>query len=117
MPWVLLKGAEMWVELWVGVLGAAPSNSVKGMAGTTGLEPAASVVTEWEFSTTHNNLQGCWGLPSTSIIRSSRIVIGLDVGLELSKSYFKLRCIRTYLARFSVVTSLAQGSERFKSPL
>ncbi len=35
----------MWVELWVGVEGTIPSNSFKGMAGTTGLEPAASAVT------------------------------------------------------------------------
>ena len=34
-----------WVQLWVGVLGAIPSNALKGMAGTTGLEPAASAVT------------------------------------------------------------------------
>jgi hypothetical protein len=31
--------------LWVGVLGAIPSKPLKGMAGTTGLEPAASAVT------------------------------------------------------------------------
>jgi hypothetical protein len=35
----------MWVELWVGIFAAIPSNSLKGMAGTTGLEPAASAVT------------------------------------------------------------------------
>jgi hypothetical protein len=35
----------MWVQLWVGVLGAIPFNSLKRMAGTTGLEPAASAVT------------------------------------------------------------------------
>jgi hypothetical protein len=35
----------MWVELWVGVFGAIPSNLLKRMAGTTGLEPAASAVT------------------------------------------------------------------------
>jgi hypothetical protein len=34
-----------WVQLWVGLLGAIPSNSLKRMAGTTGLEPAASAVT------------------------------------------------------------------------
>jgi hypothetical protein len=32
--------------LWVGLLGAIPSNLLKRMAGTTGLEPAASAVTE-----------------------------------------------------------------------
>ena len=31
--------------MWVGVLDAIPSNSPKRMAGTTGLEPAASAVT------------------------------------------------------------------------
>jgi hypothetical protein len=36
---------EMWAELWVGVLGSIPSNLLKRMAGTTGLEPAASAVT------------------------------------------------------------------------
>ncbi len=36
---------RVWVKLWVGLLGAIPSNSLKGMAGTTGLEPAASAVT------------------------------------------------------------------------
>ena len=35
----------LWVELWVGILGTIPSNSLKRMAGTTGLEPAASAVT------------------------------------------------------------------------
>jgi hypothetical protein len=35
-----------WVQLWVGLLGAIPSNSLKRMARTTGLEPAASAVTE-----------------------------------------------------------------------
>jgi hypothetical protein len=35
----------MWVQLWVGPLGAIPSNLLKRMAGTTGLEPAASAVT------------------------------------------------------------------------
>jgi hypothetical protein len=35
----------LWVELWVGILAAIPSNSLKRMAGTTGLEPAASAVT------------------------------------------------------------------------
>jgi hypothetical protein len=35
----------LWVELWVGIFAAIPSNSLKGMAGTTGLEPAASAVT------------------------------------------------------------------------
>jgi hypothetical protein len=35
----------MWVEMWVGVLGSIPSNLLKRMAGTTGLEPAASAVT------------------------------------------------------------------------
>ena len=34
-----------WVELWVEVLDAIPSNPLKRMAGTTGLEPAASAVT------------------------------------------------------------------------
>ena len=33
------------VKLWVGVLKPIPSNSLKRMAGTTGLEPAASAVT------------------------------------------------------------------------
>src|SRR5580704_9030001 len=33
------------VKLWVGLLGAIPSNLLKRMAGTTGLEPAASAVT------------------------------------------------------------------------
>ena len=36
---------RVWVKLWVGLLGAIPSNSLKRMAGTTGLEPAASAVT------------------------------------------------------------------------
>ena len=36
---------KAWVQLWVGVLGAIPPNSLKRMAGTTGLEPAASAVT------------------------------------------------------------------------
>ncbi len=36
---------EMWVEMWVGIFAAIPSNLLKGMAGTTGLEPAASAVT------------------------------------------------------------------------
>ena len=36
---------KAWVKLWVEVLGAIPSNSLKRMAGTTGLEPAASAVT------------------------------------------------------------------------
>jgi hypothetical protein len=35
----------LWVELWVGIFAAIPSNSLKRMAGTTGLEPAASAVT------------------------------------------------------------------------
>ena len=35
----------MWVELWVGVSGVTSGNSLKRMAGTTGLEPAASAVT------------------------------------------------------------------------
>ena len=35
----------VWVKLWVGLLGAIPSNLLKRMAGTTGLEPAASAVT------------------------------------------------------------------------
>ena len=35
----------VWVKLWVGILAANPSNSLKRMAGTTGLEPAASAVT------------------------------------------------------------------------
>jgi hypothetical protein len=35
----------VWVKLWVGLLGAIPSNPLKRMAGTTGLEPAASAVT------------------------------------------------------------------------
>src|SRR5208282_4160058 len=35
----------MWVGLWVGIFAAIPSNSLKRMAGTTGLEPAASAVT------------------------------------------------------------------------
>jgi hypothetical protein len=35
----------VWVQLWVGLLGAIPSNLLKRMAGTTGLEPAASAVT------------------------------------------------------------------------
>jgi hypothetical protein len=39
------EGAVMWVEMWVGVLGSIPSNLLKRMAGTTGLEPAASAVT------------------------------------------------------------------------
>ena len=40
------EGAVMlWVELWVGIFAAIPSNSLKRMAGTTGLEPAASAVT------------------------------------------------------------------------
>ncbi len=34
-----------WVKLWAGLLGAIPSNLLKRMAGTTGLEPAASAVT------------------------------------------------------------------------
>jgi hypothetical protein len=34
-----------WVQLWVGVFGVTSDNSLKGMAGTTGLEPAASAVT------------------------------------------------------------------------
>ena len=36
---------KMWAGLWVGVFGAIPSNLLKRMAGTTGLEPAASAVT------------------------------------------------------------------------
>jgi hypothetical protein len=36
---------RVWVKLWVGVLKPIPSNLLKGMAGTTGLEPAASAVT------------------------------------------------------------------------
>ena len=36
---------RVWVQMWVGLLGAIPSNLLKGMAGTTGLEPAASAVT------------------------------------------------------------------------
>ena len=36
---------KAWVKLWVGLLGAIPSNLLKRMAGTTGLEPAASAVT------------------------------------------------------------------------
>jgi hypothetical protein len=35
----------MWVELWVGVFGAIPSNLLKRMAGTTRLELATSAVT------------------------------------------------------------------------
>jgi hypothetical protein len=35
----------LWVQLWVGVAGTIPSNPLKEMAGTTGLEPAASAVT------------------------------------------------------------------------
>ena len=35
----------MWVKLWVGVLDTISSNLLNGMAGTTGLEPAASAVT------------------------------------------------------------------------
>ena len=36
---------RVWVKLWVGLLGAIPSKLLKRMAGTTGLEPAASAVT------------------------------------------------------------------------
>ena len=36
---------RVWVQLWVGLLGAIPSNLLKRMAGTTELEPAASAVT------------------------------------------------------------------------
>ena len=36
---------RVWVKLWVGLLGAIPFNLLKRMAGTTGLEPAASAVT------------------------------------------------------------------------
>src|ERR1700728_2760307 len=36
---------RVWVKLWVGLLGAIPSNLLERMAGTTGLEPAASAVT------------------------------------------------------------------------
>ena len=36
---------RVWVKLWVGVLGAIPSNLLKGMAGTTRLELATSAVT------------------------------------------------------------------------
>ena len=36
---------RVWVQLWVGFLGTIPSNRLKRMAGTTGLEPAASAVT------------------------------------------------------------------------
>jgi hypothetical protein len=36
---------KVWVQLWVGLLGAIPSNLLKELAGTTGLEPAASAVT------------------------------------------------------------------------
>ena len=36
---------RVWVQTWVGVLGTIPSNLLKRMAGTTGLEPAASAVT------------------------------------------------------------------------
>ena len=36
---------RVWVQMWVGLLGAIPSNLLKRMAGTTGLEPAASAVT------------------------------------------------------------------------
>ena len=35
----------VWVKLWVGLLETIPSNLLKRMAGTTGLEPAASAVT------------------------------------------------------------------------
>ncbi len=35
----------VWMQLWVGLLRAIPSNLLKRMAGTTGLEPAASAVT------------------------------------------------------------------------
>src|SRR5580704_16547962 len=35
----------MWVELWVGISDAIPSKLLKELAGTTGLEPAASAVT------------------------------------------------------------------------
>jgi hypothetical protein len=35
----------VWVKSWVGLLGATRSNLLKRMAGTTGLEPAASAVT------------------------------------------------------------------------
>jgi hypothetical protein len=35
----------VWVELWVGLFGPIPSKHLKRMAGTTGLEPAASAVT------------------------------------------------------------------------
>jgi len=36
---------RVWVKVWVGVLKPIPSNLLKRMAGTTGLEPAASAVT------------------------------------------------------------------------
>ena len=45
----------MWVELWVGVLGSIPSNLLKRMAGTTGLEPAASAVTGQQQRVSHWN--------------------------------------------------------------
>jgi hypothetical protein len=35
----------VWVKLWVGLWGTIPSNLLKRLAGTTGLEPAASAVT------------------------------------------------------------------------
>src|ERR1039458_5449730 len=36
---------ELWIRLWIGLLEPSPLKSFVMMAGTTGLEPAASAVT------------------------------------------------------------------------
>ena len=51
------------------------------MAGTTGLEPATSAVTEWGLQT-FQQLKGHWGLPKYLKIRGSRVGFGFDFGLE-----------------------------------
>ena len=45
----------MWVELRVGVSGVTSGNSMKRMAGTTGLEPATSAVTVNRECVTYRN--------------------------------------------------------------
>jgi len=50
------------------------------MAGTTGLEPATSAVTESVLQV-FQQLTGCWGLPKYLKIRSSRTDFGLVYGL------------------------------------
>jgi hypothetical protein len=47
---------RVWVQMWVGLLGAIPSNLLKRMAGTTRLELATSAVTESLADVTYWNL-------------------------------------------------------------